>query len=102
MMPLSRVLVRLRRLKSIKKESPARCFYCIDILIEVPRLDYQKLSSDRLGETSETIRWRVQAAKDIQRNRFTNPDSQISNNNSSSDIICNADMRVGRYDDFAN
>ncbi|MBI3739337.1 MAG: ATP-binding protein, partial [Chloroflexi bacterium] len=30
----------------------------IDIHIEVPRVDYQKLSSDRLGETSATIRQR--------------------------------------------
>jgi magnesium chelatase family protein len=28
----------------------------IDIHVEVPRVDYQKLSSDRLGESSETIR----------------------------------------------
>jgi magnesium chelatase family protein len=27
----------------------------IDIHVEVPRVDYQKLSSDRLGESSETI-----------------------------------------------
>lgn len=34
----------------------------IDIHIEVPRVDYEKLSSDRVGETSESIRQRVQAA----------------------------------------
>ena len=34
----------------------------IDIHIEVPRVDYQKLSSDRLGESSETIRCRVESA----------------------------------------
>ena len=28
----------------------------IDIHIEVPSVDYEKLSGDRLGETSETIR----------------------------------------------
>ncbi|MCB9111674.1 MAG: ATP-binding protein [Anaerolineales bacterium] len=33
----------------------------IDIHIEVPRADYEKLSGDRLGETSESIRKRVQA-----------------------------------------
>ena len=38
----------------------------IDIHIEVPSVDYKKLSGDRLGETSETIRIRVQAARDIQ------------------------------------
>jgi len=40
-----------------------------------------------MGETSESIRARVQAACDIQRQRFSN--------SGSSDIICNADMRVG-------
>jgi len=59
----------------------------IDIHIEVPRVDYEKLSGDRLGESSEIICRRVQAARDIQSNRFSN--------NGSSDIACNADMRVG-------
>ncbi len=59
----------------------------IDIHIEVPRVDYEKLSGDRLGESSETIRARVQAARDIQNKRFSR--------NGSSDIVCNADMRVG-------
>jgi magnesium chelatase family protein len=34
----------------------------IDIHIEVPRVDYEKLSSDRVGESSEIIRARVQTA----------------------------------------
>ncbi len=38
----------------------------IDIHIEVPRVDYEKLSGDRVGEPSECIRARVQAARDIQ------------------------------------
>lgn len=57
----------------------------IDIHIEVPRVDYEKLSGDRLGETSETIRKRVQAARDIQNQRFS----------ASVDVVCNADMRIG-------
>lgn len=44
----------------------------IDIHIEVPRVDYEKLSGDRMGETSESIRKRVQAARNIQQSRFTN------------------------------
>jgi len=28
----------------------------IDIQIEVPRIDYEKISGDRMGETSESIR----------------------------------------------
>ena len=67
----------------------------IDIHIEVPRVDYEKLSGDRVGESSECIRARVQAARNIQQARFTNPDYRSSNNGSSTDIVCNADMRVG-------
>ena len=33
----------------------------IDIHIEVPRVDYQKLTDERLGERSEAIRARVEA-----------------------------------------
>ncbi|HSM72883.1 MAG TPA: hypothetical protein VK851_15195 [Anaerolineales bacterium] len=64
----------------------------IDIHIEVPRVDYEKLSGDRLGETSESIRARVQAARDIQNKRFANGDSL--------DIVCHADMRVGEIRQF--
>ena len=48
-----------------------------------------------MSESSEAIRARVQAARDIQEARFTNPESRLSNNGSSTDIVCNADMRVG-------
>jgi magnesium chelatase family protein len=64
----------------------------IDIHIEVPRVDYDKLSGDQVGETSATIRARVQAARDIQNKRFSK--------NGSSDIVCNADMRVGQIRQF--
>jgi magnesium chelatase family protein len=60
----------------------------IDIHIEVPRVDYEKLSGDRMGESSEVIRQRVQTARDIQQPRFTNPDARQP-------VICNAEMRVG-------
>jgi magnesium chelatase family protein len=42
----------------------------IDIHIEVPRVDVEKLTADRLGERSETIRARVEAARATQRERF--------------------------------
>jgi magnesium chelatase family protein len=42
----------------------------IDIHIEVPRVEYEKLSDDRLGEPSAAIRARVEAARDRQRQRF--------------------------------
>ncbi|MBL8061457.1 MAG: ATP-binding protein [Anaerolineales bacterium] len=66
----------------------------IDIHIEVPRVDYEKLSGDRLGESSQSIRKRVQAARDIQHHRFTN--SQSTN----SEVLCNADMRIGEVRQF--
>jgi len=72
----------------------------IDIHIEVPRVDYEKLSGDRVGGSSEAIRARVQAARYIQQARFTNPESRKSNNGSSTDIVCNADMRVGEIRQF--
>jgi len=63
----------------------------IDIHIEVPRVDYEKLSGDRMGETSESIRARVQAARNFQQQRFAN---------SQSEIVCNVDMRVGEIRQF--
>jgi len=54
----------------------------IDIHIEVPRVEYEKLSDRRQGETSATIQARVEAARQRQRQRFTG-----------TDIAGNADMR---------
>jgi magnesium chelatase family protein len=42
----------------------------IDIHMEVPRVEYEKLSDDRLGEPSAAIRARVEAARERQRQRF--------------------------------
>ena len=61
----------------------------IDIHIKVPRVDYDKLSSDRLGEPSASIRERVQAARERQMGRFEG-----------SDIVCNSDMRVAEVCQF--
>jgi magnesium chelatase family protein len=66
----------------------------IDIHVEVPRVDYEKLSGNKTSETSETIRQRVQAARNIQQARFKALDSQSSN------IISNADMRIGEIRQF--
>ncbi len=44
----------------------------IDIHIEVPRIEYEKLADNRLGEASPRIRERVERAREIQRQRFTN------------------------------
>jgi magnesium chelatase family protein len=75
----------------------------IDIHIEVPRVDYKKLSGDRLGESSETIRKRVQAARDIQNKRFgvrSLPTSGMQNQEILHSVICNADMRVAEVRQF--
>ncbi len=75
----------------------------IDIHVEVPRVDYQKLSSDRLGESSETIRCRVEAARRRQRERFGIRSLQTSGKQSLEtlrSVICNADMHVGEVRKF--
>jgi magnesium chelatase family protein len=64
----------------------------IDIHIEVPRVDYEKLSNVRLGESSAIIRQRVEAARQIQRERFTSLNHEDGAKGNS--ITCNADMRI--------
>ncbi len=56
----------------------------IDIHVEVPRVDYHKLTDERLGEPSEAIQARVEQAREVQRKRFA--DTPLS---------CNADMGPG-------
>ncbi|MFN2237158.1 MAG: YifB family Mg chelatase-like AAA ATPase [Anaerolineales bacterium] len=56
----------------------------IDIHIEVPRVDYEKLSDDRLGEPSANVQARVEEARERQRLRFGETNGIIA---------CNADMR---------
>ena len=70
----------------------------IDIHVDVPRVEYQKLSDDRLGEASELIRARVQAARQRQRGRFDgagNPDAGAKRSGRPPALLTNADMRVG-------
>lgn len=69
----------------------------IDIHIDVPRVDYAKLSSDRLGEASADIRERVQAARQRQLERFSLQSRETLH---SSGIVCNADMRVAEVRQF--
>jgi magnesium chelatase family protein len=57
----------------------------IDIHVEVPRIEYEKLSEARLGESSAAVRERVEAARSRQRARFTN--------GGGSHLRCNAEMR---------
>ena len=53
----------------------------IDIHIQVPRVEYEKLSDSRLGEKSSVVQARVEAARQIQRQRFAG-----------TSVACNADM----------
>ncbi len=53
----------------------------IDIHIEVPRVDYEKLTDDRRGEPSAAVRERVERAREVQRRRFAD-----------TPLTCNAEM----------
>ncbi len=53
----------------------------IDIHIQVPRLDYEKISDQRLGEPSASIQARVENARQHQRRRFAE-----------TKITCNSEM----------
>jgi magnesium chelatase family protein len=53
----------------------------IDIHVEVPRVDYDKLTNERRGELSAQIRDRVERARARQRTRFAE-----------TDLTCNAEM----------
>jgi magnesium chelatase family protein len=74
----------------------------IDIHIEVPRVDYEKLSGDRMSESSECIRTRVQAARDIQNRRFggRSAPTSVQSQEALQSVVCNADMRVGEIRQF--
>jgi magnesium chelatase family protein len=43
----------------------------IDIFLDIPRIDYDKLTDEGQSELSESVRRRVQAARQIQLERFT-------------------------------
>jgi len=60
--------------------------------VEVPRVEYEKLSDDRLGEPSAAIRGRVAAARDSLR-------SQLRRFEGTS-LTCNADMGPAEVRDF--
>jgi magnesium chelatase family protein len=61
----------------------------IDIHVDVPRVDYEKLSDQRLGEPSAVVRARVEAARQIQLQRFAG-----------SKVHHNADMGVAEVRKF--
>ena len=63
----------------------------IDIHVEVPRIDYEKLADKRQIENSATIRTRVQTARERQLKRFTG-----------TKLTCNAEMGPSEVRDFCN
>jgi magnesium chelatase family protein len=62
----------------------------IDIHVEVPRVEYEKLSDKRLGESSAAIRGRVEVARKRQRERFKEVEG----------VSCNGEMRPAEIREF--
>jgi magnesium chelatase family protein len=54
----------------------------VDILVEVPHIEYEKLAENSLGEKSEKVRPMVEVARATQRPRFAG-----------TKIACNSEMR---------
>ena len=61
----------------------------VDIFVEVPHIDYEKLADDRLGEKSDKVRARVEAARSLQRERFDG-----------TKLTCNAEMTPTEVREF--
>ena len=57
----------------------------------MPRVEYEKLSDDRLGEPLADIQARVEAAREVQRERFGDRDA--THLEGAVHLTCNADMR---------
>ncbi|MFZ2488034.1 MAG: YifB family Mg chelatase-like AAA ATPase [Anaerolineae bacterium] len=66
----------------------------IDIHVEVPRVDFDKLSDVQRGEPSHAIRARVEAARERQRARFA---SYVEGRGA---LLTNADMGPGEIREF--
>ena len=62
----------------------------IDIHVQVPPVDFDKLTDERQGELSKTIRARVEAARQRQTRRFQDH----------AHVACNADMGVAEVREF--
>jgi len=61
----------------------------VDIFVEVPHIDYEKLADDRLGEQSEKVQARVEAARSRQLRRFAG-----------TRLTCNAEMTPAEVREF--
>lgn len=63
----------------------------IDIFLDVPHVDYEKITENSPSETSENIRKRIEAAHITQLERFRN-----------TELKCNADMTPREVNKFCN
>jgi magnesium chelatase family protein len=63
----------------------------IDMFVQVPRVEYEKLADDHKGERSEIVQARVEQAREIQRTRFAG-----------SKIVCNAEMSPSQVKIFCH
>ena len=66
----------------------------IDIFVEVPRIDYEKLASLEPAESSESVRHRVDAARELQRTRFDRRSAQCNSEMAPADVrdFCQFDL----------
>ncbi len=64
----------------------------IDLHVEVPRVEVEKLSDDRLGEASLVIQQRVEAARQRQLQRFAELTAAKKDDQPSAMMTCNAEM----------
>ena len=66
----------------------------IDIFVEVPRIDYEKLASLEPAESSQKVRGRVDAARELQRARFGQRAAQCNSEMSPADVrdFCQFDL----------
>jgi len=61
----------------------------VDIFVEVPHIDYEKLADDKLGEKSEGVQGRVALARSRQQKRFEG-----------TKLTCNAEMTPAEVREF--
>jgi len=68
----------------------------IDLHIEVPRVKFEKLTSDKFGETSAQVRERVEKAREIQNQRFKNKSFSTNSEMLAKDIrdFCEVDSQT--------
>ncbi|MDR3573993.1 MAG: YifB family Mg chelatase-like AAA ATPase [Anaerolineaceae bacterium] len=72
----------------------------IDIHIHVPRVEYEKLSDSRMGESSKIVRARVETARQKQRERFSSLKDPAQTTSLTMAVTCNADMRPAEVRKF--